>query len=116
MPWIEFEVTDAILNTVQQIEARFHDHGIETSANAVRLFALTLNAQYEENESIAEPDLKQIRLNRINEILHAFFADSSFFAYYQSNFGNHRLTYNRALHVVNHLGELTKFPWTATED
>jgi hypothetical protein len=110
MPLIQFEVTDEISNTVQQIQARFHDHGIETSANAVRLFALTLHSQQEENESVAEPDLRRIRLNRINEILHAFFA------YYQANFGNRELTYNRALHVVNHLGELVKFPWTATED
>ncbi|MEM5372332.1 hypothetical protein V4C53_40810 [Paraburkholderia azotifigens] len=107
MARVEFDVSDGIVSTVGKIEGRFSDHGIATSINALHLFALTLHAQQEENPA---------RAVRVDELLDAFFRDNAFFDYYRSTYGDRKLTFNRALHVVHHLGELSKFPWTPTPD
>jgi len=107
MARVEFDVDDDISDTVKRIESRFQDYGIATSINATRLFKLTLQAQRDENAH---------RWSRIDELLDAFFRDDAFFDYYRSTYGDRKLTYNRALHVVQHLGELSKYPWTPTPD
>ncbi|WP_321921304.1 hypothetical protein [Paraburkholderia guartelaensis] len=108
MARVEFDVSDEIINTVNRINIQFRDQGIDTSVNALHLFALTLHAQQEENPH---------RSSRIDELLDSFFRDNTFFDYYRHTYGGDRkLTYNRALHVVAHLGELSKFPWGPTRD
>ncbi|MCO4882980.1 hypothetical protein VOI32_03070 [Paraburkholderia caribensis] len=107
MARVEFDVSDSIVSTVARIEGLFNNQGIPTSINALHLFALTLHAQQEENPG---------RAVRIDELLDALFRDDAFFDYYRSTYGDRKLTFNRALHVVHHLGELSKFPWTPTPD
>ena len=109
MARVEFEVSERTIDTVKRIEDRFRFHHIDTSINALHLFALTLHAQEVEEKN-------KTRLDSINKLVDTFFRDDTFFDYYRSTYGNRKLTFNRALHVVHHLGELSKFPWTPTPD
>ncbi|CAH2928336.1 MAG: hypothetical protein CPSOU_5322 [uncultured Paraburkholderia sp.] len=109
MARVEFEVSEHTIDTVRRIEEQFVSHHIDVSLNALHLFALTLHAQEAEEEN-------RTRLNRIKELLDKFLGDDAFFDYYRSTYGNRKLTFNRALHVVHHFGELSKFPWTPTPD
>lgn len=109
MPRVEFEVSERTIDTVKRIEERFQFHKIETTVTALNLFALALHAQEVEETS-------KSREKRITELLDAFFRDDKFFEYYGSTYGNRKLDFNRALHVVHHLGELSKFPWGSSPD